>query len=317
MPPPKDTRFRTVSYARPAWNEAPSRTLEDLVRSCLEGHQGPRSTRMSTGDVHSEVLYRQPPPPSPRVLLHMVRWTVGEAITLVTHAANGGRAGLDTQGPPPNSEFLDGDAMVLLKDDHVLMMPSPGFSGKAIERYIRDLLDRAVKDGTIPDDPALPEFEIVPVVNPIVAAQIRREGVKMIELGLGSYRETVRSVAHDFGVKARVWEIVSSLMTREQRSDLLESSADVTGKLVITMRRKRGVLEAAELVPLAESVSESEGDDDVVLETYEGRKVRRGSIVLQKRVELAKYGKTVLHGAAWEAMVDYFRELARDGLLQA
>ena len=288
-------------------------SLQAAIESCLAAYPRP-DTKLPLGDGHAEVRHRRDTDPA-RVCLHIARWTDGEEASVVPHPPGQADADLTTASPPPDTDYLDGDGMVFVSDDNVLMMAS-GMTARSMERYLRSLLEKAARDRVVAT--GVDDFELIPVADTEVAEQIRRDGVKHIRLGLGTYREAVGGIAsYRDGVRARIWGTLSGLLTRDQESELLEASADVVGTLVLTMRRRgRADLDVADMVPLAEGVTDSEGDDEVVLETHAGQFVRRGQIIVRKKVDIDAHGKTVSYGQAWDEMVDYLRELARSGQLQ-
>lgn len=310
------TKSRTISYLRPRWPTDPGMTLQDALRTALAALPTANQTRLSVGDRAAQVRHRRVL--HEHVCLHVAAWTDREEASIVPHATNNVQEDLATQPPGRAWDYLNGDGMLLALDDHCLVMPS-GLPPRALEGYVRRLIRHATQQGAaIP--PTAEHFELLPIANERVVAQIRREGVKKLHLDVGQYRETAtvgieedqpRRIVN--ALRRSIWE---SLVTREDHRRLIEEADNVTAKLVISLDRRRRGLEPEQLTPLVEDiVSEAEEEDDVQIETGSGQRIRRGRLVLKKAVTIEAFAETVHHARAWDAMVDYLYDLERTGAL--
>ncbi len=144
-------RRRTISYSRARWMNAPGMSLEAALRLCLENCPDVDATRLPLRNMNAELRHRRLNHGA--VYLHIAAWTEGEPASIVPHDVVGDEADLDERAPDDTWDFLDGDGMVLVADDHCLLMPS-GLHPKALELYLRNLLQhgREICRAAIPNN---------------------------------------------------------------------------------------------------------------------------------------------------------------------
>ena len=142
---------RTILYLRTTWlNPAIRMTLQQALQHCLNTLQNSSDTELSIGAGFAAVRHRNAN--SQRVCIHMAAWTQGEQVSTVPHSLRGQtQADLASASPGPSWDYLDGDAFMLISDDHCLLMLS-GLGQKPIEHYIQNLLLHSQKQGA--SDPA-------------------------------------------------------------------------------------------------------------------------------------------------------------------
>lgn len=308
--PKSQNKQRTISYSRAAWARTQTMSLQEALKRCLEHLPGLHDTRLQLRDGHAEVRHRDL---SRRwVRLHVAAWTDGEPASTVPHAGND----LQIQLPDESWDYLDGDGMMLVSDDHCLLMPS-GLHPKSLERYVQLLLahGRDEHDAGIPEH--IESFELLPVANEQIVRQIRRQGVKKINLNVGQYLETARR--HDdtgSTIIERVGRaVLENLLTREEDRRRIEEAANVQARLIITCDTRRPGIQPDDLTPIATDIA-AENEQDIEIETGTGQRIKQGQVVLKKSVDIAAFGKTVHHGDAWDQMAQYFDELREGGMLE-
>lgn len=311
--PRAQSKQRTISYLRASWAREPLVSLELALSRALRAMPDTADTRIPLRDMHAEVRHR-----SLRrwVRLHVAAWTDGQSASIVPHAVPAAEADLDELAPDEDWDYLDGDGMILVSDMHCLLMPS-GLHPKSIERYMQLLLAHArdVHGADIPEHTE--SFELVPVANDNVVRQMRREGVKRFHLNLGQYLETARDAQdeHMTIVERLGRDIFESLVTREADRRKIEEADNVHAKLVITCDSRRAGIEPDDLTPIARAIAD-ESEDDILIETGTGQRIKRGQVVLKKPVDVATFGKTVSHRDAWDRMAIYLDELRQGGMLE-
>ena len=305
---------RTVSYMRAT--RPVDLSLEVVLRRCLEFMPNTDDTRLLFRDGHAEVRHRRDR--GGRVFLHIASWTDGQEASVVPHVSGSPDAALRTRPPEPGTDYLDGDGMVMAHGNHCLVMPS-GMHPKALERYLRDLVEYCGDRDIVPRDAA--RFELLPIGNPeMVRRVLEQGGAKRIHLNIARYMESAlreddmrpRSIVRRVG--RDVWD---ALLTNDRERAEIEAAENVNVKLIISIDRRRRGLDAEALMEVARRVAESESDDDVMIETVDGERVARGDLVLRKQVKVAHFGKTVGHGGAWDEMSTYYDELRSRGILEA
>ena len=192
---------------------------------------------------------------------------------------------------------------------------------KQMVRFLKAILRSGVEKGAIP--PGMEEVQLLPIVRGQVAKRIREKGVASVRLNLGQYMETVRAEADEVGksplprMANAIAEQFEGSLSREQ----IVESANLSVRLEIRVdkRFKRfGSLRPIDLADFGESITaEAAFDEDVVIETADGSKIRHGELALTKSVQVRPFAQTVQHEDAWEKMAEYMRELRADRLLGA
>ena len=208
--------------------------------------------------------------------------------------------------------------MVMVHGDHCFVMPS-GMHPKALERYLRDLVEYCEEGDIVPCDAS--GFELLPIGDPeMVRRVLENGGAKRIDLNIARYLESElraddmrpRSIVRK--VRRDLWDI---LLTNDREREEIEAAENVNVKLMISIDRRRRGLDAEAFMGVARRMAESESDDDVTIETVNGERVARGDLVLRKHVKVTHFGKTVGHLGAWEEMSTYYDELRSRGVLDA
>ena len=157
------------------------------------------------------------------------------------------------------------------------------------------------------------------IVNNQVLEQIRRDGAKKIDINFGQYLETARdSIEHtrDNIFQRLGREVLPTLLEREEDRRKLAEADNINARLSISLDTRRSGLEPADLTPLVERLNaDSEDEDDFVVETKSGERIKKGRLLLAKTVNIEAFEKTVHHNVAWELMSDYYHELDERGAL--
>lgn len=308
--PKSQKKQRTISYLRATWARPSGISLQEALKRCREPLPSLHDTRLQLRDGHAEVRHWDV---NRRwVRLHVAAWTDGEPASTVPHAGND----LQIQLPDESWDYLDGDGMMLVSDDHCLLMPS-GLHPKSLERYVQLLLahGRDEHEAGIPEH--IESFGLVPVANEQIVRQIRRQGVKKINLNVGQYLETTRR-HDDTGptiIKRIGRAILENLLEREEDRRRIEEAANVQARLIITCDTRRPGIEPEALTSIAAGIA-AENEQDIEIETGTGQRIKQGQVVLKKSVDIAAFGKTVHHGDAWDQMAQYFDELREGGMLE-
>ena len=310
------TKRRKMSYLRPSWINDPGLTLESAIRAALYQLPNVVDTRFPLGLGLAETRHRSVT--GNAIYLHIATWTPEEATPTVPHVIQqGADEDLSSQPAGLDWDYLDGDGMVLVADNHCIVVPS-GIRIQAIERYLCSLLGHARDAGaSLPRD--IDRFMLVPIANETVAEQIRQQGPKKIELNLGQYLETARSGLDR--ARTTIWRnigrgLLELLVQDENDRQKIEEAENVNARLTITLDGRRAGLEPSDLAPVAEHlVADSEDDDDIVIETATGERIQKGRLALARHVNIDAFHKTVHYNSAWEAMREYYGELADRGAL--
>ena len=314
--PTSDTKQRTISYRRVNFAELDATmTLQQALDACLNILPKSDDTRLGLGEGSAEIRHRDSN--SQRLCIHVAAWTDGEEVSTVPHVTSGIEADLAVQPPGEQWDYLDGDGMMLVSENHCLLLPS-GLHPKSVERYIRKLLVHGREKGAkIPED--MEKFQLVEIINDKVAQQIQKEGVKKIDLNVGQYMETARRRMEDRQetiIEKIGRSILETLVTKDEDRRRLQEAENVQAKLVISLDGRRSGMTAEELAPIVEDIeAELENKDDIDIVTGSGQRIKRGHLVLTKQINIGTFGKTVHHQDTWDEMEEYLIELKRKGAL--
>ena len=249
--------------------------------------------------------------------LHIAAWTNREAVSTVPHVPNVVNSDLATQEPEENYDFLDGDGMMLISQNHCLLMSS-GLHSSSMVRYVQNLFkhcrstDKQVSENA--DRFNLFQIEDHAAVKKI----IHQGGFKKMNLNVGLHMETAResngllprTIIERLGAK-----ILDCLALKDETRRQIEQAENIHAQLVITFDKRRSGLKHEEFDAIAQNLAE-DSLDDIVLETKAGNRIKYSELQLKKSVNFEPFGKTVHHNSAWEEMEIFFNELRDSGTLE-
>lgn len=313
--PSSPTKRRTISYFRARWAHSPGITLAVAVARCLQTLATRAGTRIQLQDMQAEVRHRKHGKGDTWVSLHLAVWTRGQPASIVPHGSGNLEADLDASTPDQTFDYLDGDGMVLIAENHCFLMPS-GVPQKHLEFYLRFLLSHGRGEGA--EIPLHTEkFELLAVADETVIQQIRQQGVKKIHLHVGQYLETSKQYAvdHPTIIQKIGRAILDNLVEDEKTQSEIEAAANVQVRLVISCdTRYKGQLRPDDLTSIAQKIAR-EDDEAIEIETGTGQRIKRGQVVRKRPVDIVGFGKTVDHEDAWRKMVEYYLDLRNGGML--
>ena len=309
----------TISYFRATWQSSPPEemTLEQALRACLNSLPNVTDTRLKLRDGLAEVRHRQIT--KNKLRLHIAGWTDREAVSTVPHSKNQAEADLDSKPPGKNWDYLDGDGMLLISGNHYFVIPNKLHPG-SLRQYICNLLDNGRNKGVnLPD--RIENFRLTPVANNKVIKKLYREGVKKIDLNIGQYMETSRSQERVSSrqiveqLRGNVLSTLKELLTKESDKRSIEEASNISAKLIIKIDKRKSGLTTEKLAEVAKKIA-TESEDEVSIVTDENNVIRRGQLVLKKKVRITTDAKSIHYNQAWEEMLNYLGELQELGALE-
>lgn len=297
-------KYRTIHYFRVSWTSGSPVSLGRMLVHCLNALPTRGNTLLPVRNGQAAVMHRDVHD-TEDVDLHVVSWIPGDQTSTVPHT----RPDLEVVNPPQNSDFLRGDAMLLIRGNHFLVLTS-GMRLSPVEFYLKELLKECDEDAT--------QFELVPIANRGLLQQIRSEGIKRITLGLSQYLETFnadepRTFKSQIGLRFRNLLMDTSSWESISRANLQASLSVVSGTV------SDGGLSSDEMADLADEIALDEDDalfEDVVIETKKGTTHARNELKLRRKAGVETHGTTVSYVAAWQEMENYFLELEENGALE-
>ena len=170
---------RIFHYFRAFWPES-STTFGEALKDLLDEMGSLDNSRRRSEEGMSARVIHWVAGGDGRVSLHVGSWVKGEAAsTIPQRSSSSGRKSLVSHPPPSGSEYLQGDAMVLVVDDHCLLMPS-GFRISLLVRYLRSLLATTGLDEQ--ESANWPAPQLVPIARESAVRQLQKEGAKRLHL---------------------------------------------------------------------------------------------------------------------------------------
>jgi len=238
-------------------------------------------------------------------LLHIIAYTPDDPLSVVPQVGNVAAADLELLEAPPDTEFLDGQLMLLVKDNDVVMCRS-GLGEAAFVSYVVQLAARRRIDAQHAS------FHLMKRADIDKLELIRRDGVKAISMNAVARQASVDHVERT-SVRKRilgdVWDEISAILGIER--EVPPDAENVMVEVLLSFNKRQGTeLDQRQLAAIAEMVlEEEEQEEGFMIETLAGRKLRAQDIVLSKPVRLPAVGKSVRHVDAWGALREFYTEL--------
>ena len=238
------------------------------------------------------------------LFLYVVAWRDREEASTVPHMRSQ-QIDLALAAPGDDWDYLNGDGMVLVRENHCILMASSGLSARSIENYLDKVLGNEVA------------FELLEVGNLSALEQVAQEGMKEISLDMMQFNASYDDTIQEETILQRLKrQFIASLVEGPEDRRRIQEAENVSVRLLIRLdtRRREGI--TAEELGESLRPALSEEPEGLTLVTGAGHRFRHGDLVLRKPVNVEAYGQTVYHGHAWELMQEYLEELERSGLLE-
>ena len=237
--------------------------------------------------------------------IYLVGYVPEDKIGIVPHAADG----LDLLGPPENADFLDGEIIALIADK-VTIVCRLGLFENALNAYVEGLGPASNLDK---DDASFlfknqTDIDKIELIREDGVAVIRFDGVAS-QAAVDAINEAQNKSLVD-KVLGTVWRDVKALAHAENDIDI--ESENLKVEVVLKYDKRDGTkIDQKTLVDVAEAVLDEE--HGFYIETMSGRQIRPENVLMNKKVDLPRYGKSVAFADAFEALLTYYKEIATPG----
>jgi hypothetical protein len=308
-----DKREKTLSYRRAAWlDDIQNITLERCLR---DAHQNLKTVEERT-IVHSGHHTKSLKPrelSAGGIFLHLAVDTPGEYASVVPDGKPGdAELDLAVAEPPADGEWLDGDAFLFVRQNH-LCMCSTGLRDAAVAAFIYDLFRKAdIRRDAI-------RFQLLKVADVSKLKMLHQQGVKEIELKATVFQATAdyeRRKAHAYGIvgaaakQFKVFQKKPNDYTRDGLQVVLSIKSDHRFRKDFKIGEKQIEDVAADIVKNAEDA------DEFTIITKTGQKIGPKEIFLRSKVLIDGEGKTVDRDKAWRELSSFYKKLHDTGLLE-
>jgi hypothetical protein len=308
-----DQREKTVSYRRASWlPEVSGITLEGCIR---DAHLNLKTIDDRTigfgGSLTRSAKQKNASPAG--LFLHLTTETPGESASLVPHPKpRAQELDLRVEAPPGDGEWLDGDAFLYVRGDHVCLC-STGIRDGAINHFLHEFFKKA----HLRKDSAL--FDLQKIADVSRLKFLHSQGVKELEINAMLYKATAdhtkrKSVA--VGCLGAVGKYFKAILDKPY--DVTPDALKVTVALRVDRRfRKELSIGYKTIEQLAANVvSHSDQTYDYSILTKTGQRISPEEIFIRTKVQIDKEGKTVHRDKAWRELQYFYESLKSSGALE-
>lgn len=306
------SKIRTLSYRKCDWfSNPPTQDLQGLLATALGKAKTVAATKIVRADGSTfKILHRRVSANQP-VYLHISIHTPGEAAsTLPTNDAVS-ECDLDTSSAPKGKEFLDGDAMLLVTGNDVIMCVS-NMHESTVAYYLREF----IKGAKISKDAE--SFDLLKIANKKIVHKLMKHGVRKITLDAHAFEQslkagTVKDRSLAAAAKAGAAKLFGALVNQDVNANRFAAQADLVAAVTLRadMRRHGGgdVIAgrtASKIVDMFDSGYE--------IETVKGIKITPEEIMVRQKFSFPAHGKTVEYKKVWTQLALFYNQLVADGI---
>ncbi len=308
-----DKREKTLSYRRAVWfDEASGLTLEKCLREAHKNLKNIGERTIVHGDQHT-CSAKQKDGPSGGMFLHLTADTPGEYASVVPKVApSSAELDLKTAGPPPDGEWLDGDAFLFVRHDHVCMCAT-GIRDGAINYFLHKLFEKA----KLRKDSA--RFELEKVADVSKLKMLHSQGVQEVEIRATMYQATAdyeRRKGSAFAGLGAAGRYIKAFLKKP--NDYTPDGLQVTLSLKADKRFKKDFRLGEKRIEqiAADVVKNAEKKDEYSIITKTGQKISAREIFMRTTVQIDSDGKTVDRDKAWRELSSFYKFLSESGALE-
>jgi hypothetical protein len=308
-----DKKEKTISYRRAIWVEGKTGiTLERCLKDALKNLKTIEERTVSQQGQEKKIISSREPS-NGGVLLHITADTPGEYASVVPKAAPGvAELDLDVAEPPGEGEWLDGDAFLFVRNDHMCVCTT-GLRDAAITNFVHAFFQKADirKDSD--------KFDLQKVADVSKLKMLHKQGVREIVLKATMFQATAdyeKRKAQPFSIVSAAARQFKALIkktndyTRDGLQVYLSIRSDHRFKKDFKLGEKRIEDVAADIVRNAEH------DDDFEIITKSGQKIGPREIFVRAKVLIDGEGKTVDRDKAWRELTNFHKRLLDTGVLE-
>jgi hypothetical protein len=309
-----DKKEKTISYRRAEWliDQPDSISLELCLKQTVNNLKNvkERTVVRATGQ-HLRLAHIKKSSKG-GFYLHLTADTPGEAASIVpTIALTSEEIQISKTAPPANAEFMDGDAFVFIKEDHVCLCTT-GMHDTTIRLFLHHLF----REAKIRQDAT--KFDLQKIADISKLKLLQTQGVKEIELRSMLYQATAdytRRKTQTLGMLGAAAKQIKSILAME--NDVNTDALRVALTLKVDRRRKGITLGEKRIKSLAINlIKDQESDDDYVIITKDNQKIGPSEIFMRSTVSIDSDGKTVQRDKAWIELKAFYDMLENSGALE-
>jgi hypothetical protein len=309
-----EVKTKKIHYRRAQFSKDAPRghTFEKSIEGAFIKRKTIKTRRVSLADGHVIDCMRF----SPRThghFIHLAIYTPGESASIVPVLSDAASADTGVATPPKDHDFMDGDLMLLVSGNDVLVCSSATHDAK-ISAYFTALFSQV----------NLEEYEQSFSLQYVADAQkldlVQKEGVKEIVLSATAYEASIEQTKRESARQKLTGAVLDELLALFQKDAKLKDLTErenISAEVVLKFdrRRKGGEVGAQRLARLAQEVLD-ESSEGFTIRTLNGNTISGGSLTLSKKAKIPAHGKSTQWSPTAKALDDYYIELRKNGHLE-
>jgi len=310
----KDHKTKTLTYRRAVFMSEADQ-IQSLEKYLIQAHQKRPSIELRTFTTpgHPTVECRNFFDSGKGIFLHLASYNPGEKASILKKLRGVNTGDIDTASPPDGTEFMDGDLMVFVIDNHVFLCATNIHEKKA-ETYMINIIESA----KCPSEAS--KFGLSKVGDIDKLKVLQKQGVKAVHLDASIYDATIahsERTTLSSRLSGGFMDQLRALIKKDMPDIEIEKAENLIAHIVLTYdsRKKKVSIGRSALENMAKQMVD-DNEEGFMIETLGGEKIRQDQITVRKKVKLPGYGKSVLRQDAWRALQEYHLELQAGGILE-
>jgi len=251
-------------------------------------------------------------PDSKPLLIHISTHNEGEFASVVPRSSRSVQTDLGTAPAPDGHDYLDGDAMVMLSGNDVIICVS-NLHEKAVANYLRRLVG---EKGGLPEKAS---FDLMKIANKNVIRKLIKSGVKAVTLDVGAFAESFNAIADGGGSRATnaghaIATFFRTLIEKDGKPDDYYLDENLNAAITIRADIRNGKGAAVEAASEAAENVLDLFQEGYQIETTSGITITPDQIVVRERFQFPAHGKTIQYKSAWSKMEEFYARLISEGV---
>ena len=261
------------------------------------------------------------------LFMQVTSFTPGEAASVIESKKDKPLTRVDSQDAPDGKDFVDGEAFILVKNNHVLFCLSTARE-TLVKKYLPDLLINSlfVREGE--------NLQLLPVANQDKMKMIAREGIKELELNATMYEaslaaqnrdrvidgptDILASIAHKFKAALALDDDLNDIDERENLNVKLAISFDGSEARLKENKQIDGFGDAGKehLQELSKLLVIDDDAPEYRLVTNNNNIITPNDVKVSDNKKIDTLGKSLSKQSAWQTLLFYYNELENAGILE-
>ena len=308
-----DKKERTVSYRRAEWiiKNPGSITLSSALQQAAAKRTTVEARTIVRDNGQLLKLATLTPDKHGGFYLHLTLETPGEAASIIPAVARtSDHVEVKTVAAPKKTEFMDGDAFVYIRDNHVCLCAT-GIHDSTIQFFLQTFF----KDAKFRKDAH--QFSLLKIASVDKIKLIESQGVKEIELGASVYEATRHYQRRKAQPQGLLGAISRHLKTVLGAANDVNHDALAVSLTIKADRRRLGLpLGEKRIQTLATGlIDNQEKDDKFVIITKGDQRISPDEIFVRSKVQIDSKAKSVDRDKAWHEVYEFYEMLSSSGAL--